>query len=1053
MRISIRLVSVFFVANLWACASGGPSGSEDDAGVVSDAGPAPIDAFVGEGFGEPCEFHTDCKDGLCYRPDPTDEMGTCTEECTGNCPDGFACKVVQISEGTDARICIPAKTTFCEACTTNSDCGDSGDFCIELTAGNFCTEDCSQDATVCPAGFTCRSVSGAGDTVVGMQCFPTNGICCIDGDGDMRGEGSGCVTTDCDDNNDAVYDDAVEICDGYDQDCVGGVDVDVTDCAAAECRLGTLGFFERATEPCETGSCTSQNAVLCNLYTCVDGGENGDTCATACDVEDDAKCIPAAHCDTSVCYDDFANGLASDENSDCKSDHSQNGFCCDFGDCCQTASDCPTFGTVAPICNNVPTCQGTRGEAVCTGGFQCASTGTVEDDSACGVTDLAQNCGFYRDIFCDGTAAQTAPVCPSTCASDTDCDANAYCNGASQCVPDEGNGGVCDDSDNKGANECVNNYCNNGFCCDGPNGDCCASETDCPASYSGPTVCTVQSACQGEKDVAQCNSNKCTTNAGVDDDSACGIGLEADNCGPYKSIYCDGNSVQPPPACPTSCSSDTDCDANAYCNAATSTCVLDQPDGGVCNNSDSLGNAECQAGHCQNGFCCASGDCCAASTDCGAYDVAPACDSAASCSGTRTDGVCSTSSQCTAAVVNDDSGCIGLESNTCTTYPSVFCTAVVNQTAPTCASSCVVDTDCDASAHCDANVCIPDLGPGGFCDEPSDCTGGLTCVDSVCCNSACNGTCEACDLPGLAGTCSAVPNNQDPDNECNGFSCAGYYHSWLGDSCRSRNDAADNDVSCSGARACQTASDVCPGQPPGLVDVTCDDNCQNPNSGTCSGTSAGTCANVNPGTQTCGKGVCEVTVPVCQNGKDNLCVPNSGAATTETCNNIDDNCDGPIDNGSFSDGYEPNNTTTSYTSLPAVGSNNVWVTKYPTLYGAGDSDYFRITGNETDSSCQQCGGIFSADEDFKLTTCLTVPSGAGSYQFCIGNSATTATNCTPVLAGSSTCWTTTMDGGCCPGGCNDNVTRYYRIYGGNAPGYECSAYTLKYKYETGCFGI
>jgi len=48
--------------------------------------------------------------------------------------------------------------------------------------------------------------------------------------------------------------------------------------------------------------------------------------------------------------------------------------------------------------------------------------------------------------------------------------------------------------------------------------------------------------------------------------------------------------------------------------------------------------------------------------------------------------------------------------------------------------------------------------------------------------------------------------------------------------------------------------------------------------------------------QTCGKGVCAVTVPGCANGKVPECVPNAAAATTETCNGKDDDCDGIVDN-------------------------------------------------------------------------------------------------------------------------------------------------------------
>lgn len=45
----------------------------------------------------------------------------------------------------------------------------------------------------------------------------------------------------------------------------------------------------------------------------------------------------------------------------------------------------------------------------------------------------------------------------------------------------------------------------------------------------------------------------------------------------------------------------------------------------------------------------------------------------------------------------------------------------------------------------------------------------------------------------------------------------------------------------------------------------------------------------------CGKGVCMVTTPGCVDGKVPPCTANDGAATTESCNGLDDDCNGTID--------------------------------------------------------------------------------------------------------------------------------------------------------------
>ena len=55
--------------------------------------------------------------------------------------------------------------------------------------------------------------------------------------------------------------------------------------------------------------------------------------------------------------------------------------------------------------------------------------------------------------------------------------------------------------------------------------------------------------------------------------------------------------------------------------------------------------------------------------------------------------------------------------------------------------------------------------PGETCTVPNDCKSG-SCADGVCCESACSGKCEACNLPGKGGKCEPIPDGEDPANEC-----------------------------------------------------------------------------------------------------------------------------------------------------------------------------------------------------------------------------------------------------------------------------------------------
>lgn len=1013
--------------------------SADETGSDSSTGSDDLDG-TGDGTGgsggqgDPCSSHEDCM-GLCWDPDD-DGNGECVDPCGPDCPSGYACADVEI-DGMTAEVCVPVPATFCEPCRTSADCGGPDDLCVPLSGGQFCTVACGDDPDACPPGFGCGLIGAVGDGQVLMQCVPDNGICCIDGDGDIYGEGSGCYDVDCDDTNAAVHTQAEEVCDGFDNDCNGTVDDMVNDCAPTDCTLGVLGYFETPGETCVDGECVGDDAFLCDLYTCSDGDEAGDMCATTCDGEDELKCVPPAHCDDSMCLPDVPDGGACDEDSDCVSSHCQNGFCCASGDCCSVASDCPTFGTQDPICTGIDMCQGTVGETVCSGNFICSNTGVEEDDSACLPTTVADDCGPYLSVYCTGDMMQTPPTCATDCASDADCDPDAHCNDTtSACEPDVNNGQVCDAD-----SWCVSGHCQNGFCCD--SGDCCSSESDCPASYSTDPVCTSPATCQGERDVGVCNANTCVTAMGVADDSACDASTVASVCGPYPSVSCGGGSVQNPPECADGCTADIECDSSAYCSNA-GVCVPDEPDGDAC-----VADNQCTSGHCQNGHCCATGDCCGANGDCDAYDEPSACTGEATCQGERVDGVCSASSQCTASVVPDDSGCATIEASDCGPYPAIVCGVGQNQMPPMCADSCLGDAECDASAHCEAGACVPDAGPGGFCTINAQCAGGLSCVDNVCCSSACTGSCEACDIPGSEGTCTLVAQGADPDSECGAISCGDYFNGWIGDQCYDKADVPGNVAGCDGAGACQDAADLCPSQGQGGVVETCDALCQSPSAGTCSGQTDPVCNNVNPGTNTCGQGVCENTMAQCQNGAPQACMPNGAAAGAEQCNDLDDNCDGTIDNSAaFSDGFEPNGSCAAFNSLLSVGSDATVTYSTQTIYGAGDNDYYYFQINETDSSCQCCN-FFCTDEDYRVWIDLTVPANAGSYVICTATSCGSVNNnCTEVLAGQTGGWVWTFDGGC-PGG--DSYNMYVRIYGDNLPAYECTPYNLSYHMEPGCY--
>ncbi|MGB1699135.1 MAG: putative metal-binding motif-containing protein, partial [Nannocystaceae bacterium] len=419
---------------------GAPATTDDSSG--GDEGTT-TGTEPGEGLpGEACTSDADCVD-YCDVPDG-DSEGVCVEPCFGGtCPEGFVCAEIETGDG-PVDVCVEAQDTFCQTCELNADCGDQTDLCVPLAGANYCTISCARDPEVCPPGFTCGLIGSADDGVVLQQCVPNNGVCCVDGDGDVFGEGEGCLGPDCDDENPDVNSSSPEICDGLDNDCDDLVDNDPVDCLAAGCELGTVGYFDYGAEACSDEGCVQSETNLCGLYTCEGGGSLGDVCATACNGEEDTLCVPDAHCDASVCEADYGYGVACDEVSDCASDHCQNGFCCAGGDCCQVDADCPLNPSDVSVCTQPVACQGSRGVTLCGGDFVCSSGGSVDDDSACDAAVEASDCGPYPSVFCNGAVDQQVPTCADSCADDADCDADAYCDtSTNECKADGDDGAPC----------------------------------------------------------------------------------------------------------------------------------------------------------------------------------------------------------------------------------------------------------------------------------------------------------------------------------------------------------------------------------------------------------------------------------------------------------------------------------------------------------------------------------------------------------------------------------------------------------------------------------
>ncbi|MCA9561274.1 MAG: putative metal-binding motif-containing protein, partial [Myxococcales bacterium] len=220
-----------------ACTEAETVGGTRDAAVVGDD----LDAFVppdqpdfgrpdtggtprGE-FGDPCDDGTDCLSGFCIESAFGGRI--CTRRCAESCPDGYECNLIENGEADRLFLCTADQPDLCKPCTNDRECDDNGDLCIQIGLSTYCAEDCSDDG-LCPDGYECADIGdGTDGGVRARQCVPADGAGCLpcdDADGDGFGDGGDCRGFDCDDDDPNVYEGAVELCDGKDNNCNSLVD-------------------------------------------------------------------------------------------------------------------------------------------------------------------------------------------------------------------------------------------------------------------------------------------------------------------------------------------------------------------------------------------------------------------------------------------------------------------------------------------------------------------------------------------------------------------------------------------------------------------------------------------------------------------------------------------------------------------------------------------------------------------------------------------------------------------------------------------------------------
>ena len=558
-------------------------------------------------------------------------------------------------------------------------------------------------------------------------------------DTDFDGQGDACDqdddgdgtpdTLDCAPLIKVIYPQAVEVCDGVDNDCDTATDEatcnDQNGCTDDVCNpvQGCIHVNNQA--PCnDANQCTQQDVC------------QGGQCTgvfTTCD--DQNPCTTDA-CDATTGCQNVPNLFPCTDGNACTvSDQCAGGVClpglvmsCDDGnpctlDTCSPDSGCTKTLLSAGVCDDGNAC--TAGDACVAGG--CSGTPISCDDQNPCTSD-----------WCDGAAGCQHQTLAGPCDDGNECTEGDSCL-AGEC---EGQDAGCEcetDADCQGSED--GDLCNGTLMCDQTAAPFkCAVDPETVVSCSlgaglTPGCATVSCA----PDTGTCSTALVAGGVGCDDGSAC---TQGDSC---LAGACTG--------APVVCDDQDPCTLD-LCNPSAG-CVYEPALGPIpCDDQSACTLGEtCQAGLCQGGVTpeCDDGEPCT-------EDV---CDPATGCESQPLDGPdCDDSLVCTEGDTCQGGGCVGqpvscddgepcngvevcLPDLGCAAGPALDCDDSIACTQDACVTDVgcehtPVDTACPTSS-CTEGKCSPIVGcvappmaDGVPCDDGSACTQGDVCQAGAC---------------------------------------------------------------------------------------------------------------------------------------------------------------------------------------------------------------------------------------------------------------------------------------------------------------------------------
>lgn len=830
-----------------------------DCGEVLDVAAEDCEVVNAGGFGWACVSADDCLSGYCF---DLGSQNVCSVNCVEECPAGWSCQQDGGSLPDIVYVCAPTGVTYCSPCLDNGDCTlgafDVGSACVgQGDAGAFCGTTCTADED-CPEGANCIETATM-EGPLRWQCVPAAGECTCSSWAVKAAGTTSCMATNesgtcpgsrmCVDEGTLSPCDApiptAELCNGLDDDCDGEVDEEL-----GETTCG-LGICEHTVQNCVAGKEQQCDALAGALKDEVCNNEDDD-----CDGVVDNGLVDTDDDGTPDCldYDDDEDGwLDQQDNCPFIANPGQENFDLDtLGDLCDPdddndksadGEDCEPFND-AVFPKKSEACNGIDDNC----------SGLVDDglgESTCGKGECVHtvaNCEAGVVQVCDPFAGAQPEECDGL---DNDCDG----------ATDDG----FSDLDEDGAADCVD--------VDDDGDEVPDDEDNCPLTPNGD---------QADVDLD-----------GFGD--LCDFGCFIVELAEWE-VDCDGlpDELDNCPALANVEQSDTDKDGMG------DLCDSDDDGDGI---ADELDN--CLLTHNSD------------QEDLDGDGIGDACEE-----DLDGDGVLDSADNCPVvankAQKDNDKDEIGDEcdpDDDNDTDPDLIDCAPLNPFVSHLATeSCNgIDDDCDfATDEEDAGGCVPH-----YLDIDADQYGVTAQVKCLCgpddlYTALVGGDCKPLDEdinPGHEELCNGIDDNcdevvdegladndedgqadcVDPDDDDDGLSddadnCPfvgnaeqlDFDEDDLGDACDEDddNDQTNDDEDCSPFDAA-----VFPGN---------NEECNGKDSD-CNGI-----VDDGLGETTCGKGLCEHTVPNCLDGVEQFCDPLEGASD-EVCNGLDDNCSGETD--------------------------------------------------------------------------------------------------------------------------------------------------------------